>query len=75
MKPKERKVSDLTVTELEDLIEMVVDRLLTERFGDPNAGLELTDWIKQRLRENEAARARGEPLIPHEEVMRKLGLK
>jgi hypothetical protein len=55
-----RKVSDLTVEEFEQLLEEVVERKLEEFLGDPDEGLELTEWIKKQLQESMAAWEAGE---------------
>lgn len=71
-KMAQKKVADLTVADLTDLIEYIVERALDERLGDPDAGLELTDELKERLRRSLASK---EPGIPAEEVYAELGLK
>ena len=60
------KVKDLSVDDLEYLIEEKIVELL----GDPDSGPELRDDFKKRLRER-----LGKPSkrIPHEEVLKKLG--
>jgi hypothetical protein len=55
-----RKVSDLTVEEFEQLLEEVVERKLEEFLGDPDEGLELTEWIKKQLQESMASWEAGE---------------
>jgi DNA primase large subunit len=69
-----RKVSDLTVEEFEQLLEEVVERKLEEFLGDPDEGLELTEWIEERLRETNAALKAGVRGIPHEELLHRLKL-
>lgn len=59
-----RKVSDLTVEEFEQLLEEVVERKLEEFLGDPDEGLELTEWIKKQLQESMAAWEAGERSFP-----------
>jgi len=61
-----KKVGDLTIDELEDLIEA---RNL-EVLGDPDAGLELRDEVKERLRSSLAAAERGQRLLSMHEVAR-----
>jgi len=61
-----KKVGDLTIDELEDLIEA---RIL-EVLGDPDAGLELRDEVKERLRSSLAAVERGQRLLSMDEVAR-----
>ena len=67
-----RKVADLTVEELRDLIATTVWETLQDFLGDPDAGLELQDWVKERLRQTTAALAEGRKPIPHEEAMKRL---
>jgi len=70
-----RKVTDLTVEELRDLIATTVWETLQDFLGDPDEGLELQDWVKERLRKSLEARAVGEKGIPLEQVAQELGLK
>jgi hypothetical protein len=70
-----RKVTDLTVEELRDLIATTVWETLQDFLGDPDEGLELQDWVKERLRKSLEARAAGEKGIPLEQVAQELGLK
>ena len=61
-----RNVKDLTIDELEYLIE---EKIL-EVLGDPDSGLELKEEFKEELRrrlENRSAR------IPHHEVESRIG--
>jgi len=51
-----KKVGDLTTDELEHLIEAKILEIL----GDPDAGLELRDEVKERLRDSLAAAERGQ---------------
>ncbi|MEA3442483.1 MAG: hypothetical protein U9R04_03210 [Chloroflexota bacterium] len=57
------KVKDLTIDELEYLIEQKI----LEVLGDPDSGLELTEEFKEELKER-----LGNPSkrIPHEEVLK-----
>jgi hypothetical protein len=60
------KVKDLTIDDLEHLIEQKVLEIL----GDPDSGLELRDEFKEKLRErlkNSSKR------IPHEEAIKRVG--
>jgi hypothetical protein len=61
-----RNVKDLTIDELEYLIEQKI----LEVLGDPDSGLELKEEFKEELRrrlENRSAR------IPHHEVASRIG--
>ena len=60
------KVKDLTIDELEYLIE----HKILEVLGDPDSGLELSQEFKQELKgrlENPSRR------IPHQEVVNRVG--
>jgi hypothetical protein len=67
-----RKVADLTVEELRDLIATTVWETLQDFLGDPDERLELQDWVKERLRQTTVALAEGRKPIPHEEAMKRL---
>jgi len=61
-----REIKDLTMDDLEYLIEQKI----LEMLGDPDSGLEVTEEFKKKLRER-----LGKPSkrIPHEEVLKKFG--
>ena len=67
-----RKVSEMTVEELEQLLERVVERKLAEYWGDPDEGLELTEWIKRQLRESMAAWKAGERGVSLDEFVEQM---
>ncbi|MCK4600171.1 hypothetical protein KAU37_10215 [Candidatus Bipolaricaulota bacterium] len=60
------KVKDLSVDDLEQLIEQKI----LEMLGDSDSGLELTDEFKRKLRERLESSSKK---IPHEEVLKRLG--
>lgn len=60
------KVKDLSVDDLEQLIEQKI----LEMLGDPDSGLELADEFRRKLRERLEERSKR---IPHEEALRRLG--
>ncbi len=60
------KVKDLTIEELEFLIEQKI----LEVLGDPDSGLELTDEFRQKLKNRLGKLSQR---IPHEEVLKELG--
>jgi len=60
------KVKDMSVDDLEQLIEQKI----LEMLGDPDFGLELTDEFKSKLRERLGSPSKK---IPHEEVLKRLG--
>ena len=70
-----KTVSQLTVSQLETLIENVIERKMIELFGDPDKGLDFKPHIKAKLRRSMAAVKRGERGIPAEEVAEDLGLR
>lgn len=66
---KDKKVSDMTAGELQELIRRTVHEAM-----DPDFGLELRPEIEEDLRESMKQKERGEG-IPLEEVKKQLGLK
>jgi hypothetical protein len=68
-------VAQMTPAELQDLIEDAVERKMFELLGDPDAGLELRDEIKERLIQQQRAVASGDLGRPFEDVVRELGLE
>ncbi len=70
-----KTISQLTVPQLEALIESAVERKLLEMFGDPDQGLELKPSVKTKLRRSIAATKRGERGKPAQQVAKELGLK
>ena len=68
------KVKELSVEEFKNLVQDAIEEKLEELVGDPDAGLELREEIKERLRKSLAARQAGEKGIPMDEVARRVGL-
>jgi len=69
------KVSDLTVEELRAIVRETVREALLEIL-DPDQGLEVREEIIRELENSKGRLKRGEePLIPAEEVARRLGLE
>lgn len=64
-------VAEMTPEQLRRLIEQVLD----ERLGDPDAGLELRPEVVAGLREQDARVAAGERGKPLADVMKELGLE
>ncbi len=64
------KVSEMSVEELKQLIDQVVEQKLEEILGDPDWGMELKEEVKERLRRTSKAE-RG---IPASEVAKRSGL-
>jgi hypothetical protein len=69
-----KRVSDLTVEQLTDLIRFAVDQALEDYFGDPDEGLELRPEVIERLKESQKRLRRGEKGIPLEEVAKQMGI-
>jgi L-arabinose isomerase len=72
---KGKKVSDLTVGELVEIIEEIVERKIYELGFDPDEGLELKPEIIERLKKSFAETESGKRGIPAEEAAKKLGLE
>jgi len=68
------KVKDLSVDQLKALIEETVEEKLQEILGDPDAGFELRDEVKERLRLSLAAMRGGQKGIPIDKVASQAGL-
>jgi len=75
MAKNEKKVTDLTVDELEFLIEDALDEKFVEWFGDPDEGLELRPEVKAQLTRSLKRLKAGERGIPMDKVAKKLGIK
>jgi hypothetical protein len=69
-----KTVSEMTVDELRNLVEQVVEEKLAELVRDPDFGLELREEFKERLRRTIEAEKRGVPGIPAEEVAKEFGV-
>ena len=70
-----KTAAQLTVPQLEALIESVIERKLIELLGDPDQGLELKPSVRAKLRRSLTAVKRGERGIPAKQVAKELGLK
>jgi len=66
---KDKKVGDMTIGELQDII-----RKTLNEFLDPDYGLELRPEVEKDLEESMRQKERGE-VIPLEEVKKQLGLE
>ncbi len=64
-------MSDLTVEELKQLVQGLVDDRLRELLGDPDLGLELGEGLRARLKQSLASGER----ISGEDVADKLQLR
>ncbi len=65
------KISDLSLDELKELVNGVVDDRLRELLGNPDLGLSLSESVRTRLRESLASSER----ISGDEVAETLGLR
>jgi hypothetical protein len=70
-----KTISRMRVSQLEALIDSVVERKLIELLGDPDKGLELRPSVKTKLRRSLAATKRGVRGIVAKQVAKELGLK
>ncbi|NOX60531.1 MAG: hypothetical protein GXP42_01060 [Chloroflexi bacterium] len=73
-KAEERRVMDMTVDELADLIHVVVDQALFEMMHDPDAGFELREEFVEEL-EQAWREERDGKMLSLEEVVERLGLE
>jgi hypothetical protein len=64
-------LADLTLEELKQLVQGLVDDRLRELLGDPDLGMELGESVRTRLKESLSSTQR----ITGEEVAEKLGLR
>ena len=66
---KNKKVSDLTVGELVEIIEDIVERKIYELVSDPDEGLELKPEVVERLKKSFAGE---EKFLTHDEFWKKV---
>ncbi len=69
------KVADLSVNEFRSLMRDVVIQTLTELFGDPDMGLELSDDITERLQQSFNHVQSGQKTMSAQDVAQRLGLE
>ncbi len=68
-------VADLTIAEFRELIRETVAEVIAELVGDPDEGLEMSDWAAARLEAAREKQAAGErKTVPLSEVARQHGL-
>jgi hypothetical protein len=63
------KVSEMTTSELKEMIEMIIEQKLIELLGDPDEGLSLRKSVRERLLRHKRAVAEGERGVPLAEVV------
>ncbi len=68
------RIQDMTVEELKALVHEAVEEALLDLLGDPDAGGELREEVKQRLLASVTRTHEGQVSIPAEKVARSLGL-
>jgi hypothetical protein len=66
------KIKAVEISNLEPMIENIIERKLIEILGDPDSGLVLTDKVRIRLEQSFKTKGKG---IPADKVANKLGLK
>lgn len=64
----------MTPEELREIIEASVERKLVEMFGDLDAGLEITESLREQLLRQERDFAQGQRGKPFGAVVERLGL-
>ena len=67
-------LSDLTTEKLRELIAEVVEEKLLELLGDPDAGLDIRDDVRERLLRSRAALERGASTVALEKLAEELGV-
>ena len=67
-------LSDLTTEKLRELIAEVVEEKLLELLGDPDAGLDIRDDVRERLIRSRAALKQGAPTVSLEKLAEELGV-
>ena len=67
-------ISDLTTEKLRELIAEVVEEKLLELLGDPDAGLDVRDDVRERLLRSRAAVERGASTVALEKLAEELGV-
>ena len=69
------QVKDMTVEQLRDLIRHTVEQCLEEYFGDPDAGLEVKEEVKEKLLNSIKIKQTGATSIDNQEFYHKIGIK
>ena len=67
-------LSDLTTEKLRELIAEVVEEKLLELLGDPDAGLDVRDDVRERLLRSRAAVEQGASTVALEKLAEELGV-
>ena len=69
-----RTVAEMTPEELKEMLGELIEAKLTEVLGDPDAGLDLRETVRERLESQRSSVASGERGESFDEVARRLGL-
>ncbi len=67
-------VANMTTEELKEMLKELIAVKLTELLGDPDAGLELREDLRQRLEHQRSAVERGDRGESFDDVAHRLGL-
>lgn len=67
-------VGEMTVAQLQQMMEAMIEEKLIQLLGDPDEGLTLKKSVRDRLRKQQQAVAGGERGEPLAEVVRRLEL-
>ncbi len=70
-----KTIGRMTVRELQQVVEKVVEEKLYELIGDPDQGLELRESVKRRLRRTLRDERKGKRSISAQEAAKRLGLR
>lgn len=70
----EKTVGELTTTELQVLVGNLIEEKLLDILGEPDAGMEIRDSLRQRLECQQQEVAAGERGQSFDEVVRQSGL-
>lgn len=68
-------VSQMTKSELKEMIETIIESKLTELLGDPDEGLPIRKSVYNRLLRQKKAVASGERGEQFDNVVKRLGLR
>ncbi len=68
-------VAQMTKEELQEIIETAIEQKLLEMFGDPDEGLEIGEFVRDRLLRQRKAVIAGERGAAFEDTVRQLGLE
>jgi hypothetical protein len=64
-------VAEMTAEELREVVGSAVEKIIVELLGDPDAGLEIREHVRERLLRQKRAVARGARGEPLENVVKR----